>query len=180
MGLNFGISGKFLLRNNIFVQDSRYSAQDIFDATADAFTARQIWNPTNAIGVIATFAVETNGRVITEYASGVAYENRKDLGNIKAGDGPLYRGRGLIQITGRANYRVYGQKLNIPLEHSPELALELDVAANIAAQYWLDRDITRKCAQRKWSAVRRAVNGGLNGFAEFSRAVAKLEAIIVE
>src|SRR5689334_12680242 len=48
-------------------------------------------------------------RTTEEFATGEAYEGRTDLGNINKGDGPLFKGRGLLQLTGRANYRAYGQ-----------------------------------------------------------------------
>lgn len=62
----------------------------------------------------------------TEIASGKAYEGRKDLGNVHPGDGMLYKGRGLIQITGRANYKAYndylvGKGMQVDLLKTPEL-----------------------------------------------------------
>ena len=53
--------------------------------------------------------------------TGAAYEGRADLGNTQPGDGQRYKGRGLIQLTGRANYREAGKALNLPLEQQPEL-----------------------------------------------------------
>jgi predicted chitinase len=64
------------------------------------------------------------------------YENRPDLGNTHPGDGARYHGRGFIQLTGRGNYRKYGQKLGIPLEEQPEQALKPAVAARILGRYF--------------------------------------------
>lgn len=70
---------------------------------------------------------------IEEFASGNAYEGRKDLGNVMPGDGPRYKGRGYVQITGRANYRKFGQRLNLPLEGNPALALDPTTSYQIAS-----------------------------------------------
>ena len=61
---------------------------------------------------------------IEEFASGKQYEGREDLGNIQPGDGPLFKGRGYVQITGRANYRKFSRLLNIDLVGSPKAALD--------------------------------------------------------
>ena len=55
-----------------------------------------------------------------ELASGAAYEGRKDLGNTQKGDGKRFKGRGPIQMTGRANYRAGGKVLGLYLEKHPE------------------------------------------------------------
>ncbi len=56
-----------------------------------------------------------------EIASGAAYEGRKDLGNVNKGDGVRYKGRGPIQLTGRADDRKYGQELGIDFENNPAI-----------------------------------------------------------
>jgi predicted chitinase len=103
------------------------------------------------------------------------YENRPSLGNTHRGDGVRYHGRGFIQLTGRANYRSYGQKLGIPLEEHPEQALKAAVAARILGRYFKDRGIARNARKRDWHEVRYKVNGGLNGWERFSSCVTRLE-----
>jgi predicted chitinase len=63
-----------------------------------------------------------------ELASGKAYEGRKDLGNINKGDGERYKGRGIIQITGRANYKEYGDILGVDLVNNPEIPIRLNTS----------------------------------------------------
>jgi predicted chitinase len=106
------------------------------------------------------------------------YEGRTDLGNTQPGDGARYHGRGFIQLTGRANYRSYGQKLGLPLEEQPERALEPDIAARILARYFKDRGIAADARRSDWKTVRRKVNGGLNGWDRFNSLVGRLERAI--
>ncbi len=102
-------------------------------------------------------------RTTEEFASGAAYEGRQDLGNTEPGDGKRYKGRGLIQLTGRANYRQIGQRLHLPLEVQPELAAEPLTSLKIACEYWATRNINMPADQDDLITVTRLVNGGLNG-----------------
>lgn len=140
-------------------------------AIADGFTQ---------IAMIATVAVETAHQFapINEYASGDAYEGRADLGNVQKGDGPRYKGRGYIQITGRANYRRYGQRIGVDLEGSPLLALQPKNAAEIAACYFVDKHIPNAAALADWRQVRRLVNGGLNGWDDFADVLRRLGVVV--
>lgn len=113
---------------------------------------------------IAQVAHESDGfNAVTEYASGRAYEGRKDLGNTKAGDGPRYKGRGLIQLTGRANYRKYGAALGVNLEDEPELAADFPYAARTAGLYWKLHGLNRLADANDIRGITRAINGGYNG-----------------
>lgn len=137
-----------------------------------AFHQRQLLNRPTLIAAIATIGVETGGfQPIHEWGGDdyftEMYENREDLGNIYAGDGAHYHGRGFVQITGRANYREYGQKLGCQLEENPDLALDPKIAAEILALYFADRGVDTAAQQDDWEQVRRLVNGGLNGWDEF-------------
>lgn len=91
------------------------------------------------------------------------YEGRKDLGNVQAGDGHRFRGRGFIQLTGRSNYRRFGQLLGLPLESHPELAAEPKTAARIAACYWHQRGCNALADRGDFDEITRRINGGQNG-----------------
>src|ERR1051326_8582511 len=71
-----------------------------------------------------------------EIASGAAYEGRADLGNTQPGDGKRYKGRGPIQLTGRANYKKYGDLLGVDLINNPTIAATKEVGFRIAGQFW--------------------------------------------
>jgi putative chitinase len=102
-----------------------------------------------------------------ELASGSAYEGRLDLGNVYPGDGKRYKGRGLIQLTGRANYREYGLSLGIDLENKPELALEPLNSALIAGCYWTKKELNKFAdlgTLEGFRVITKRINGGLNGW----------------
>ncbi len=99
-----------------------------------------------------------------ELASGQKYEGRGDLGNTQSGDGVRYKGRGLIQITGRANYREAGQTLGVDLENYPERAAEPELAARVAAWYWQSRGLNELADQGDFREITRRINGGDNGY----------------
>lgn len=73
-------------------------------------------------------------RTMEEYASGAAYEGRKDLGNTQAGDGKRFKGRGFVQITGRRNYADWSERLGEDLIVSPDKAKDPAIAARILVQ----------------------------------------------
>lgn len=102
-------------------------------------------------------------RTTEEFASGAAYEGRQDLGNTQRGDGRRYKGRGLLQLTGRANYREMGAKLGIDLENNPRTAGDPLISLKIACEYWKSRNINKPCDSDDLIRVTRLVNGGLNG-----------------
>lgn len=91
------------------------------------------------------------------------YEGRADLGNTQPGDGSLFRGRGLIQITGRANYHACGLALGLPLETSPVLLEQSDNAALSAGWFWKTHGCNELADAGDFEAITRKINGGLNG-----------------
>jgi predicted chitinase len=102
-----------------------------------------------------------------EVASGAAYEGRKDLGNIYTGDGRRFKGRGLIQLTGRANYARYGRFLkDTSLINEPERVASLPLAVDSAGWFWAHGQTTpinNAADKDNVFAVTRMINGGTNG-----------------
>lgn len=117
-------------------------------------------------------------RYMEEIASGAAYEWRKDLGNVVAGDGRRYKGRGPIQITGRANYRKFGRAIGIDLERHPEIAAVPSIGLQVALAYWSERDLNRSADSDDIKAVTRRINGGLNGIDDRIAQLRKVRGII--
>lgn len=93
------------------------------------------------------------------------YDGRKDLGNTQPGDGALFAGRGLIQVTGRANYGKASQALfgDDRLLKNHELLEQPEWAAKSAVWYWTTRNINALADQDRFTDITRAINGGTNG-----------------
>ena len=99
--------------------------------------------PNQIAYVLATAQHESDQfRTMTEYASGSEYEGRSDLGNTQDGDGVRYKGRGFVQLTGRANYKTMGEKLGLDLLNNPALAEIPENAAKILIQGMKDGTFT--------------------------------------
>ncbi|MGE4334958.1 MAG: glycoside hydrolase family 19 protein [Pigmentiphaga sp.] len=94
------------------------------------------------------------------------YETRKDLGNTEPGDGARFKGRGLIQLTGRENYRKAGAALGLPLLDQPELLEQAEWAAASAAWWWANHGLNELADAGKFEQITRVINGGLNGQAD--------------
>jgi predicted chitinase len=104
-------------------------------------------------------------RYMQELASGKAYEGRKDLGNTSPGDGVKYKGRGPIQITGKANYAAAGKALGIDLVNHPELAATPEVGFKTAAWFWNQKGLNAKADKGtadSFSQITKAINGCAN------------------
>lgn len=149
------------------------SASDCFDAIQKALGDIGILTPFTLVGALATVRIEVGKafKPIEEYASGSAYEGRRDLGNYIPGDGTKYKGRGFIQLTGRANYETFGKKIEVDFTCHPELALDLNNSAKILALYFKERGVNLACEAKDWVKVRKLVNGGSMGLTDFLRVV---------
>jgi len=101
-----------------------------------------------------------------ELASGAAYEGRKDLGNTAPGDGVRYKGRGLIQITGKYNYGLASLALGLPLLEKPELLEEDLNACRSAGWFWYKSNLNALADMGKFETITRRINGGLNGYSD--------------
>ncbi len=102
--------------------------------------SRELWGPTTAQ---------------------LKYEGSAKLGNTQPGDGERFKGRGLIQVSGRANYAAIGKLMDLRLTEKPELLAEPVYAAYSAAVFWWDRRIEQHANRGDFTRVTRLVNGGL-------------------
>ena len=139
---------------------------------------------------LAQLGHESGGLFYTEeLASGTAYEGRKSLGNTQPGDGVRFKGRGLIQITGRSNYKSIGDALGVDFIKSPTLLGgknvqvctpdQLKYAALSAGWFWNSRNLNTLADQvdikkpidtgtnlENFKAITKKINGGYNGLAD--------------
>jgi len=146
----------------------------VADAMPDLATKFGINTPLRQAHFLAQCAHESAGmRTTVEYASGKEYEGRKDLGNVQPGDGVRYKGRGLIQLTGRANYGSYGKKLGVDLIGHPDLAAAFPAAIQTAALYWNDHGLNALADKDQVVAITKKINGGVNGLSERELYLAK-------
>lgn len=110
------------------------------------------------------------------------YDSRKDLGNRGAPDGDRFKGRGYIQLTGRANYARYGALLSpkADLVESPERAGEQDIASSLLALFLGDKETAIKQALMAgdMAQARRLVNGGSHGLDQFTDAFNRGKALL--
>lgn len=128
---------------------------------------------------LAQAAHETDGfKTLEEYASGAAYEGRKDLGNNVRGDGKKFKGRGIFQLTGRANYKTFGERLGYNLISNPELAKTPEVSVLVALEYWKDRGLNKHADNDDVTTITKRINGGLNGFDDRKLYLARAKQII--
>jgi len=90
----------------------------------------------------------------------------KDLGNVQPGDGVRFMGRGVIQLTGRANYAKFSQAMGVDFLSNPDLVASPQYAVTAAGWFWDMRNINRFADQDDLLRVTRLVNGGKNGLAD--------------
>ena len=101
------------------------------------------------------------------------YEGRIDLGNTEPGDGKRFMGRGLIQITGRGNYRACGAALGYDLVNAP-VALESDsLAARSAGWFWQWKGLNAMADAGEFERMTRRINGGINGLVDRQQRLAR-------
>ena len=106
------------------------------------------------------------------------YAGRMGNGDEASGDGWRYRGRGLIQITGRANYAACGTALGLPLLDQPELLEQPDGAAMSAAWFWQTHGCNELADVAAFAMITRRINGGLNGQSDRVRYWIKAQAAL--
>lgn len=105
-------------------------------------------------------------KYMEEIASGAAYEGRPDLGNTQPGDGRLFKGRGVLQVTGRANYRRFGRAIGIDIEQHPLIAAVPSISLHLALEYWQDRKLNSFADADDLRGITKRINGGYNGLSD--------------
>jgi putative chitinase len=116
-------------------------------------------------------------RTLHEYASGREYEGRRDLGNVKPGDGPRFRGAGLIQLTGRSNYDTYGRMIGVDLINNPELALQARYSCLLSCAFWYKNGLNALADKDDVKSITHRVNGGYNGLADRQAMLARAKKV---
>ncbi|MFA4969819.1 MAG: hypothetical protein WC540_09315 [Sulfuritalea sp.] len=138
-------------------------------------------------------------KTLREYASGRAYEGRVDLGNTRPGDGPRYKGRGIFQTTGRANYLQLGIKKGHRdlFINNPELLEQPEYAVWSACEYWQTRGLNDAANHAATDVLKKkyrkniidvspveyislTINGGYNGMDERKKFYAIAQQVLVE
>ncbi|MEN6463645.1 MAG: glycoside hydrolase family 19 protein [Syntrophaceae bacterium] len=120
-----------------------------------------------------------------ELASGEAYDTGRlaeRLGNTPEDDddGRLYKGRGLIQLTGHDNYELYGRYVGIDLLKTPQVvATRTDLCADVAGWFWFRSSLNALADQDGIQRITRRINGGLNGLKDRKRILVLAKSIIV-
>lgn len=143
---------------------------DVFiDPLNDAMVVYDISTPLRMAAFLAQIAHESGElKYVKELATGHEYEGRTDLGNVDEGDGIRFKGRGLLQITGRENYRKVSEALfdDYSLLVFPERLEEPHNAAMSAGWFWSTRNLNNLADQENFKGITRAINGGYNHLAE--------------
>lgn len=144
-------------------------AQKWADALTAAMAGGQINTRLRIAAFLAQIGHESGSLVYSKELGGPSYfakyDGRKDLGNTQPGDGAKYCGRGLIQVTGRANYLKASQALfgDDRLLRKPDLLEEPIWAAKSAVWYWTTRNLNSLADADRFTDITKKINGGLNG-----------------
>lgn len=112
------------------------------------------------------------GRNLAHYAhqpqkiANVAYANRMGNGDKSSGDGWKYRGRGLIQLTGKTNYQMFSKAIGADIVGDPDWVLTPEGATISAAWFWDSRDLNKLADAGNLREITRKINGGYHGHAD--------------
>ena len=132
-----------------------------------AMETYEINTPQREAAFLAQIAHESGSlKYVRELASGEAYEGRQDLGNDQPGDGVRYKGRGLLQITGKANYRACAESLGVDLVAEPHLLERPDLACLSAAWFWKTHGLNELADKGDFKLITKRINGGYTHYAE--------------
>jgi putative chitinase len=121
-------------------------------------------------------------RFCQEIASGEAYEGRIDLGNTEPGDGPRFKGRGLIQLTGRSNYIAFGNARGrdfVTPDNYLQLATDPNLAVDVSCWFWTTHGLNAQADVDHLNEITQRINGGLNGLADRASHLQRAKCLLV-
>ncbi len=168
-GLLPGLTEKKL--QGIYVHGSSARIARYFAGLVAKMTENAINTALRRVHFLAQIGHESKELIYSEeIASGRAYEGRRDLGNTQPGDGVRFKGRGLIQITGRENYTKYGRARGRNFSSSTAaaqlLATDPSLAVDASCWFWNDHNLNRLADRDNVLAITKIINGGANGLAD--------------
>lgn len=143
-----------------------------------AMSVYQINTPTRQAAFLAQIGHESGGMNWTTELWGPTEAQKEyeppsakasQLGNTQPGDGYLFRGRGPIQITGRANYDTVGRALCLDCTANPALLAQPEWAAQSAAWWWQAHGLNELADAGSFKQITQVINGALNGEADRER-----------
>ncbi|HEU4986853.1 MAG TPA: hypothetical protein VFT89_07290 [Rhizobiaceae bacterium] len=179
---------KFFDRVRPLMPAKRLTAVQVkrIEAILDGIQARGMSTARAAYALATAHWESDRFRALEEYASGGAYEGRKDLGNTVPGDGKRFKGRGMVMITGRRNYLDWSERLDVDFLAHPDLVSDLRYAVPILLDGMLLGTFTgKKLAdyiepdRKDYREARRIVNG-TDHAADISRLADTYEAALKE
>ena len=144
-------------------------AAEWLPSIVDAMAEYQINTPARQAAFLAQIGHESGGlhwlvELLGPTDAQRRYEGRKDLGNTQIGDGYRFRGRGLLQTTGRHNYKRTSDALGVDFIAEPELLAKPPHAARSAGWYWETHKLNELADAGDFRLITRRINGGYNGY----------------
>ena len=181
------VKGKPHVKTQIKSEKVSGNIRTYLPAILQALTAQQLNDTDMLMMAIGTIRAEASGfkpvdEGISKYNTSPKgtegrhgfdlYDLRDDIGNGADGDGALYKGRGFVQLTGKANYISIGTKIGYDLVNKPDLANDPVIAAKVLAQFLKTLEISIRGALKlnHLALARKKVNGGSHGLTEFTSA----------
>ncbi len=164
-GMSPGLTEDKLRGIMLYADDVRINRY--YQALVTQMAASQINTPLRIAHFLAQVGHESGDlRYNEELADGSAYEGRTDLGNTQPGDGPRFKGRGLIQLTGRSNYVAYGTARSrdfVTPTNYLLVATDPNLAVDVACWYWTTHGLNALADADNLNGITLSVNGGYNG-----------------
>jgi putative chitinase len=167
-GIAIGLTERHL--RGIMIHATPVNIAKYFPGLKQNMAANGIDRPLRQAHFLAQIAHESAElRYSEEIASGAAYEGRVDLGNTQPGDGVRFKGRGLIQLTGRANYTKYGKARHRDFmtgDNAKLIATDPALAVDVACWFWMQHELNTLADNDDVVGATRVINGGLNGLSD--------------